>query len=263
VIPLFLLVPLLIGLFWGAPLVARELEQGTHRLVWTQGVTRRRWFSTKILLEAGTAAAGVGAFAALASWWGELLLRIHADRFDPGIFDLRGIVPIAYVLFALALGALMGTLMRRTLPAMAATLAGYIGVRTLVTLYVRPHYLAAKTVVDPLVAQGGGFKFGPEQIGNGAWILRQIIADRTGSIASPNDLFGFLSARCPGVISPTAPPSPGRLVACIHRFGVHTVTAYQPGGRFWVFQGIEAAIYVALAVLLVVVAGWIVRRRLA
>ncbi|HEY7282402.1 MAG TPA: transporter, partial [Actinomycetota bacterium] len=122
VIPLFLTVPLLIGLFWGAPLVARELEQGTQRLVWTQSVTRRRWFSTKVLLQAGTAAAGVAALAALVTWWSGIFLRIHEDRFDPGIFDIRGIVPVAYVLFAVALGVLMGTLVRRTLPAMAATL---------------------------------------------------------------------------------------------------------------------------------------------
>ena len=42
-----ILLAAVIGVFWGAPLVARELEQGTQRLVWTQSVTRRRWFSTK------------------------------------------------------------------------------------------------------------------------------------------------------------------------------------------------------------------------
>ena len=44
---LLLLLPLLIGLFWGAPLVSREVEHGTHRLVWTQGVSRRRWAAVK------------------------------------------------------------------------------------------------------------------------------------------------------------------------------------------------------------------------
>ena len=37
-----LVLPALIGLFWGAPLVTRELEAGTHRLVWNQSVTRTR-----------------------------------------------------------------------------------------------------------------------------------------------------------------------------------------------------------------------------
>ena len=44
---LFLILPVLVGLFWGAPLVAREVEHGTHRLVWTQGVSRRRWALVK------------------------------------------------------------------------------------------------------------------------------------------------------------------------------------------------------------------------
>ena len=39
-------VPAFIGAFWGAPLLARELEAGTHRLAWTQSITRRRWLTT-------------------------------------------------------------------------------------------------------------------------------------------------------------------------------------------------------------------------
>ncbi len=265
VIPLFLLVPLLIGLFWGAPLVARELELGTERLVWTQGITRRRWFATKVLLPTVTAVAGVAAFAALVSWWSGFFIQIHEDRFTPGIFDIRGVVPIAYALFALALGVLMGTLMRRTLPAMAATLGGFIAVRTLVTLYVRAHYLPARTVSDPILALGGGkgIGLGPQGIGN-AWILHQVIQSRAGTVGNPNDLFGFFAAHCPGVIPPPpTPPSPGRLTACVQQLGIHTVTTYQPDSRFWAFQGIESAIYLALATLLVLVAAWVVRRKLA
>src|SRR5205814_8144758 len=159
-VPLFLVVPLLIGLFWGAPLVARELEDGTHRLVWTQSVTRRRWFTTKVALVGGAAAAGAVAFAELVTWWSSMFTRANADRLTPGIFDIRGIVPVAYVLFALALGVFVGTLVRRTLPAMAATLGAFIGVRILVTLFLRAHYLAARTLSAPLPVAGGG-KGGP------------------------------------------------------------------------------------------------------
>src|SRR5262249_46703519 len=45
---LFIFLPLLVGLFWGAPVVSREVEHGTHRLVWTQAVSRRRWATVKI-----------------------------------------------------------------------------------------------------------------------------------------------------------------------------------------------------------------------
>ena len=53
--------PAIIGLFWGAPLVARELEAGTHRLVWNQSVTRTRWLGTKLAVVglASVAAAGL------------------------------------------------------------------------------------------------------------------------------------------------------------------------------------------------------------
>ena len=39
---LTIVVPLLFGLFWGAPLISKEFEDGTHNLVWTQGVTRQQ-----------------------------------------------------------------------------------------------------------------------------------------------------------------------------------------------------------------------------
>ena len=47
-ITLVLVVPALIGMFWGAPLIAHELETGTFRLAWTQSVSRRRWLLVKM-----------------------------------------------------------------------------------------------------------------------------------------------------------------------------------------------------------------------
>jgi len=77
-------------------------------------------------------------------------------------------------------------------------------------------------------------------------------------------VFDFLNSRCPRVIPPPpATPSTPKLLACLHRLGIHTVTTYQPASRFWAFQGIETAIYAALAAALVVVAAWVVRRRIA
>jgi ABC-type transport system involved in multi-copper enzyme maturation permease subunit len=35
-------VPALVGVFWGAPLITREIETGTLRLAWTQSVARTR-----------------------------------------------------------------------------------------------------------------------------------------------------------------------------------------------------------------------------
>ena len=114
-------------MFWGAPLVARELESGTYRLAWTQSVTRRRWLTIKVALVGVAALAVAGLASWLVSWWFAPLDAINMNRFDPSVFGARGIVAIGYAGFAFALGVAAGALTRRTLPAMAATLVGFIG----------------------------------------------------------------------------------------------------------------------------------------
>jgi hypothetical protein len=98
--------PLLAGMFWGAPLVAREVEHGTHRLVWTQGVSRRRWALVKLGLVGGGVVLAAACYALLVTWWRAPLDQATGQRFlSPGAsFDLEGLVPVGYTLFALALG---------------------------------------------------------------------------------------------------------------------------------------------------------------
>ncbi len=109
------------------------------------------------------------------------------------------------------------------------------------------------------------FKPGP-QIGNGNWILGQVTLDHAGRVISHSgglDI-GLLVSRCPGLIPPPpAIPSLSNVEACVAKLGIHTVTTYQPASRFWAFQGIESAIFVALAAVLLATAAWAVRRRIA
>ena len=121
--------PLLAGMFWGAPLIARELETGTYRLVWTQSISRLRWISTKLALVLGVTAAATVALGLLAVWAFQPLIPVLGNRFRGGWFDVQGIVPAAYMLFALALGACMGAIWRKTIPAMATTIVGFAAVR--------------------------------------------------------------------------------------------------------------------------------------
>ena len=52
-------VPAVIGTFWGAPMIARELEAGTYRLVWNQSITRTQWLVSKLGIAAiGAVVAG-------------------------------------------------------------------------------------------------------------------------------------------------------------------------------------------------------------
>jgi hypothetical protein len=131
---LVLVLPALIGLFWGAPLIARELEAGTHRLVWNQSITRTRWLAIKLGLVglAAITVAGLGSFAV--DWWSDPIDKAsvaaaQGSRIEPLLFSARGIVPIGYAAFAFALGVTVGMLIRRTLPAMAITLAVFVALQ--------------------------------------------------------------------------------------------------------------------------------------
>ena len=110
---LFAALPLLVGLFLGAPLVAREVELGTHRLVWTQGVSRFRWALVKFGLIGSGCLAIATAYTLLLSWWIRPSNGANGSRFTVLIFDQQGIVPIGYTLFAVALGIFAGTVTGR------------------------------------------------------------------------------------------------------------------------------------------------------
>ena len=92
-VPFFMVLPALLGLFWGAPLIGRELEQGTHLFVWTQGVTRLRWLTSKLAALLALSLLLTVTYALLISWWLGPLDRSTGDRFQPGIFDQQGVVP--------------------------------------------------------------------------------------------------------------------------------------------------------------------------
>ena len=88
-----------------------------------------------------------GVISALVTWWASPTNAEQLNQFDPGRFDLIGIVPVGYSLFAVALGVAAGALLRRVLPALAVTLAGFIAVRVVIALWLRSHYMGAVTVI--------------------------------------------------------------------------------------------------------------------
>jgi hypothetical protein len=258
-IPLLLVVPVVMGAVWGAPLVAREIEHGTHRLVWTQGTTRMRWYWTSATALVAAAAAISAAIALLTTWWSRPLLLASDDRFRPGIFDLTGVVPIGYGVFAVALGILMGAILRRTLPAVAATVGGFVAVRGLVAVVLRPRFAHA--------VEGSAPIFGPRpRFGLADWIVASHTVDRAGHVMGSGVSFNFtvLHSVCPELPppGPGGPPSQAVFDACVQRAGLHLSEVYQPGSRFVAFQTIELALFVLLAATLLCWAAHVVRRRI-
>ncbi|MDW6063510.1 hypothetical protein SAZ11_42835 [Streptomyces sp. FXJ1.4098] len=66
---LLLAIPALIGTFIGAPLVARELESGTAKVVWSQSAGRTRWLPATLAVPAAATLAATSLLAALFTWW--------------------------------------------------------------------------------------------------------------------------------------------------------------------------------------------------
>jgi hypothetical protein len=251
-------VPLLIGLLLAAPLVM-DIEQGTSRLAWTQNVTRMRWLTTRIALGLLLAIAASALVMALWIWLFRPFSLIR-NRFDQQYFDNEGAVVIAYSVFAFSLFLAAGTVLRRVAPAFGIALVGFVGVRVLVAEKLREHYLAPhKLIEEPFAAQ-------PPQFENGTWIVNSGLSDRFGHI------FAYNNSTLEECYSMGGPVGPGSTDAewaaaleaqkqCFLDNNIHYTTLYHPADRFWIFQGIESAIFVGLsAVLLGITFYWVMRR---
>jgi ABC-type transport system involved in multi-copper enzyme maturation permease subunit len=243
-------VPALIGAFAGAPVLAREMETGTFRFAWTQGFGRWRWTLGKLVTLGVAVAAAAGAFSALFSWYlGPFSAAGYAIPFATDVFDLREVAFTAWTLAAFAIGALAGMLIRRTVPAIAATLALYAGLAFATALWLRQHYIA------PLLTTS-------QNLPASAWTVNQWFT-KGGKFA-----FGAHGSQLVNAVQRFCPPlGPGRNsisdVQCLSPHGYTLWSSYQPGSRFWPFQWIEGGWLLALSALLIAATIWLVRRRAA
>ncbi|WP_422741642.1 transmembrane transport protein [Micromonospora sp. WMMD754] len=264
----FALVPALLGAFWGAPLVARELETGTHRLVWNQSVPRTRWLTVKLAVAGLAAALVAGALSAALTWAAAPVDRVAGDRFSTVLFGARGLAPVGYAVFALVLGAVTGLLLRRTLPAMAVVFLVVIAVQLAVPNLLRPHYLPPERVTVPMTADAvnrarnlGSITGGPVVGGldvPGAWVT-DISPLRTADGRQLSDAAFGACFRDPPRTGATG--TFGDTAVCLGALDLHVDLAYQPNRRFWPFQWIELALYLGAAGLLAALGRWQVRRR--
>jgi hypothetical protein len=168
-----------------------------------------------------------GILAALVTWWSGPENAIDYTRFYPGQFDLQGLVPVAYCLFAVALGIAAGTVIRRPIPAIAATVAVFAGVRLLLTEFARQHFIPPVSTALPVGSHQSLLK-------QNVWTLSAHTIVRAGHALSP----AGLPPGCHGSAH----------FSCLNAAGVRQITIYQPGNRYWAFQGIESGIYALLGI---------------
>ncbi|MEU9830083.1 ABC transporter permease [Streptosporangium sp. NPDC048047] len=276
-----LLLPVLLGLFWGAPLITRELEAGTHLLVWNQSVTRGRWLAVKLGLIGLTATAAACLCGLVVTWWSGPLDRSAVPELAvmaPLVFGARGITPMGYAAFAVVLGVTVGMLVRRTLPAVALTLTAFVAVQFAVPLLVRPHLMSPITATFEISqANVPGIAIDGET-GSAHIVLRPVVPGHPGAWALSSDLLdpsgrtiAHVGEEGPVSVSttsgPCAPmgrsPEMGACLAEVNGLGYRQRATYHPLERFWPFQWIETGIYALLTAGLTGFCFWWIRRRLS
>ena len=241
------LVPGLIGALLAAPFVL-EFERGTFRLAWTQSITRGRWLAARITLIVGAALAASLLFTLLVTWWHAPLDDVNG-RFTDG-FDLEGIAPSAYTLFAAALVIAFGVVLRRTAAAIGLAFVLFIAFRIGIANWARPHYQA------PVEGTWAGAP-GPEL--QGAWVFSEGGEFRVAQGQQRPDP-AILDSCISNVV-----PGKGVDADCLaqHDVAYYTHAWYHPESRFWPFQAIEAGIYVATAFVLLAFSIWWIRKRIS
>jgi ABC-type transport system involved in multi-copper enzyme maturation permease subunit len=271
-----LIAPAIIGMFWGAPLIARELETGTCRLAWNQSITRTRWLAVKLTLMGLAAMAVTEAFSLLQAWWAAPIGKavglggsasiFTEGRFGPFVFPTHGITPLGYAAFGFALGVTTGLLIRRPIPAMAVTLGIFAVVQLVTPLWLRPRlFPSSQTIATIKATQANAYVLGYSTIAGspaavpgqpGAWLISSGFVNAAGQPAGP------VPAACESAIPAVEGPGGSRkLDNCLASHGIRVAESYQPVSRYWPLQWAETGMFLALALALAWYCMWRLNRR--
>jgi hypothetical protein len=256
-------VPVAIGMFLGAPLLAREYAAGTTRFAWAQGAGRLRTVVTKVVLLGLVVLVSAAAIGWLTQWSAQPILARSPDfdGWNPALFDAAPATEAGLALLCYAAGILAGVVTRRVVPAMAVTAVALLTL--IVVSYDTVHY----------------------------WLL-SLGLHRTQDLALGAQAYVGISTGTGGVVNLHAVTSPGvpgpagswlsqgwYLCPAGHRLS-HAAAArlsfnsglmarlhdtfwvtYQPGSRYWLFQSVQGGAELLLALILGALAIWLVQRR--
>jgi ABC-type transport system involved in multi-copper enzyme maturation permease subunit len=265
---LILVTPAIIGIFWGAPLIARELETGTYRLTWNQSITRTRWLTVKLVLTGLAAMAVTEAFSLMHTWWADPISKaialgggvsvFNGNRYSWITFASHGITPLGYAAFAFALGTAAGALIRRTVPAMAVTLAIFAVVQVPMPLWVRPNIIPPAATIT--TADAANLNFGS--------LTASVVPGQPGAMIVSSHAFNAAGQTVTSVPASCLPADPrgkfgGDPGQCLDKLGIREAISYQPASRYWPLQLIETGIFLALALALAGFCFWLLGRRRA
>lgn len=230
-----LLLPFLIGAFVGASLTGPDLDQGTARFAWAQGVTRTRWAAGKLAAAGCVLVPSALAVGLVFQWWDAPYL---ADRLADPWFGLYAPVYAGWMALTLTAGGFLGGLTRSRTQAAIACLIGTLVVAA-VAGFLRVHYLPTAVAINRPAPAGSLFV---------TWYLRhgQAVPDVIVNRALQNF---------------DNPAGWTAIERALTRYHATNVLVYQPPSQFWQLQAIESAGLFALALVFGAAAVWLVRRQ--
>jgi hypothetical protein len=235
------LLPVVLGVLVGGPLLAREFEQGTYRLAWTQSVTRGRWLAARLAVAGGILVAVAAVAAGLLTWWW--------GRFDQLAISSRaalergGLVPVATAVLAFAVATAAGALTRRVVAALATGLVAVLVVAISLNLAAQS-WSAPRPRPLPITDPAG-------HPGPGAGLDDRVLASGDRDRAGRDGSAQALDRRCPGATG--GHRAVGR---CLAAGGIHRTDRYQPAGRAWQLALAQSALYLVVAALFLALACW-------
>ncbi len=235
--------PVLAGMFLGAPLVAREIETGTARFAWSQGTGRARWLVATVLPVALIVMATATGLAVELRWWVIDPAR-HVWLWEGNVFALNPLPLIGWVLLGFSLGVTTGAAIRRTVSAMAATLGCFLPLAYAVELSWRRSYLPPlhERAMDGPIIAGGHVGYGvPLRSGGGPGqeILGAALGWPDGRLLTAAQLH--------------------HAAAWFRAHHIHVWVAYQPGSRYVLFQVIEFGWLAVLSAALIATTALLIR----
>jgi hypothetical protein len=264
-------VPIVIGMFLGAPLLAREYATGTSRFAWTQSTGRVRQTLVKLILLGLVVLAAAAVLGWLTQWANEPAPGQETQVINgwiPILFNSTLVTEAFSALLCCAVGVLAGVLTRRALPAMVATATAAIAAPQLV--YGRLYYWmlgigALRTTYPGLGASQLTARAANLYEPGGRLDLHKAVARTaygSGPVVRWLDQGWYADAHghpLRGAALLQVIHQPWRLAQWHDTFWV----SYQPGSRYWLFQSVQGGAELLLALLLGALAIWLVQRRIA
>ena len=244
-------VPLAVAALLAIPTL-QELERGTHRLAWTQSISRRRWSLSRIGFAVAVATVVAVIWALTAADWRASMFRGEERGFAQNAFELSPAVLVGYGLFAAALALAATVVIRRLFPVLALLAVGFIGTRVFTTFVLRERYRAPIEETIPAADDIGQFTEFEDR-----WIIDESWVSGTGERLS----WERVNQLCtPGANEQSTETF---YQQCLGHNGLHYFRAFHPTDRVGQFQLIETALYLGLAAALFAFAYWWLTRRSA